>query len=286
VDAAGTGLADVLRNRVIAVPEARQLDVLASLLEKRGATVVRCPLVGIQDAPDERPVVAWIRRLIETPADLTVFYTGEGIERLLGFARRAGLETGLVAALRSAAKLTRGPKPKRALRRLDLDPQYEAIAPTTEGLIETLGTIELAGKRVAVVLYSADQDSQLADYLRGRGAEPDCVAPYVYASAAEDRQVIALIERLRDGGIDAIAFTSKAQMQRLRKVAREHGLEAALRAGLERTRVAAVGPVVAAELTEEGFRVDAMPEESYSMKPLVTSLCTLLGDGGDASQRR
>src|SRR5215470_35645 len=88
-----------LQGRVIAVPESRQLDVLASLLEKRGARVLRCPLVGIKDAPDSAPVVAWIERLIAHPADLFVIYTGEGIERLLGFAQRAGVEDAFVAAL-------------------------------------------------------------------------------------------------------------------------------------------------------------------------------------------
>jgi uroporphyrinogen-III synthase len=265
-----------LERRVIAVPEARQLDVLAGLLEKRGASVLRCPLVGIKDASDERPILAWIERRIATTADLIVFYTGEGIERLLGFARRAGREAEFVAALQRQRKLTRGPKPKRALRRLDLDADFEAIEPTTHGLVETLRGIELPTGTVAVQLYNPDQDQALLDALRARGVEPDCVAPYVYASAAEDEQVVGLIENLRNGAVDAIAFTSKAQIQRLVKLARERKLDGALRAGLERTRVAAVGPVVAAELEAAGFRVDAMPEDSYSMKPLVASLCDLL----------
>jgi len=266
-----------LEGRVIAVPEARQLDVLAGLLEKRGARVLRCPLVGIVDAPDSRPVVAWIERLVAKPADLLVIYTGEGVERLLGFAQRAGLEGEFIAALGKTPKITRGPKPKRALRRVGLEPQFEAAEPTTHGLIETISAIELTGKRVAVQLYNAEQDPELADYLRGRGVEPDCVAPYVYASAAEDEQVAALIGELAAGRVDAIAFTSKAQVQRLVKLARERGVEGALRAGLERARVAAIGPVVAAELENLGFRVDAMPEDSYSMKPLVTALGDLLG---------
>jgi uroporphyrinogen-III synthase len=266
-----------LEGRVIAVPEARQLDVLAGLLEKRGARVLRCPLVGINDAPDPQPVVAWIERLVARPADLFVIYTGEGVERLHGFAQRAGLEGEFVAALGKTPKITRGPKPKRALRRLGLEPQFEAAEPTTHGLIETISTVDLAGKRVAVQLYNSDQDPELLDYLRGRGAEPDCVAPYVYASAAEDEQVAALVGELEAGRVDAIAFTSKAQAQRLVKLARERGIEGALRAGLERTRVAAVGPVVAAELENLGLRVDVMPEDSYSMKPLVTALGDLLG---------
>jgi hypothetical protein len=60
-------------------------------------------------------------------------------------------------------------------------------------------------------------------------------------------------------------------------LAQERQLEPALRTGLTRTRVAAVGPIVAAELAAAGLRVDAIPKHSYSMKPLVTSLCELLG---------
>ena len=267
-----------LAGRMIAVPETRQLDVLASLLERRGAAVLRCPLVGIRDAPDQQPVIAWLKRRLETPSDdLIVFYTGEGVERLYNCARRAGMEADFVAALRRTRKLTRGPKPRRALRRLALEAELEAAKPTTDGLIETMMKIELPHRRVAVQLYAADQDMRLVEYLRRRSVDPDCVAPYVYASAAEDAQVIDLIIKLTGGEIDAIAFTSKAQVQRLKKLARDKNLDAELRKGLDAARVAAIGPVVAAELKASGFRVDAMPDQSFSMKPLVTSLCELLG---------
>jgi uroporphyrinogen-III synthase len=267
-----------LAGRTIAVPETRQLDVLAGLLERRGAAVIRCPLVGIRDAPEQQPVIAWLKRRFATPSDdLIVFYTGEGVERLYSCARRAGIEGDFIAVLRRTRKLTRGPKPRRALRRLDLDAELEAAEPTTDGLIETLMKVELPHRRVAVQLYAADQDMRLVDYLRRRSIEPDCVAPYVYASAAEDAQVIELIVKLAGGEIDAIAFTSKAQVQRLKRLAHDKGLEAELAKGLSTTRVAAIGPIVAAELEDDSIRVDAMPEENFSMKPLVTALCELLG---------
>ena len=266
-----------LERRVIAVPEARQLDVLAGLLEKRGAHVLRCPLVGIKDAPDERPVLEWIERRIATPADLVVFYTGEGVERLVGFAQRAGRVAEFVAALGNQRKLTRGPKPKRALKALELEPEYTAAEPTTAGMIEAANGIATPFRRVALQLYSQDQDRQLAGYFERRGAAVDAVAPYVYASKAEDERVAALIGEIEAGRVDAIAFTSKAQVQRLIELAQKRGLEAALRSGFARTKVAAIGPVVAAELEGASIRVDAMPEDSYSMKPLVTSVCELLG---------
>jgi len=269
----------VLEGRVVAVPEARQLDVLAGLLERRGASVLRCPLVGIKDAPNVGPVVAWIERLVTIPTDLVVFYTGEGIERLRKCARGAGLEAEFIAALARTPKLTRGPKPKRALHTLELTPEHVAIEPTTAGLVAAAQTIEAPLRRVAIQLYSEDQDRRLIEYFEQRGLAPDCIAPYVYASAAEDEQVTGLIAELAAGRVAAIAFTSKAQVQRLLTLARQCQLDAVLRGGLERTRVAAVGPIVAAELTAAGIRVDTMPGESYSMKPLVTSLCDLLGQG-------
>jgi uroporphyrinogen-III synthase len=266
-----------LAGRVIAVPETRQLDVLAGLLERRGARVLRCPLVGIVDTPDTAPVVAWLDRLSSTPTDLAVFYTGEGVERLLGFARRENREPAFLAALRRIPKLTRGPKPKRALHRLALDADYEATEPTTAGLVAAAANVPMPHRRVAVQLYNESQDRELEQELRRRGVDVDSVAPYVYASGADDEHVARLIEQLAAGQVDAIAFTSKSQVQRLLAVAQQRKLEPALRTGLARTRVAAVGPIVAAELAAADLRVDAMPERSFTMKPLVTSLCELLG---------
>src|SRR6185503_4024322 len=243
----------VLAGRVIAVPETRQLDVLAGLLERRGARVVRCPLVGIEDSPDTPAVVAWLDRLISMPTDLAVFYTGEGIERLLGFARREDREAAFLAALRRIPKLTRGPKPKRALYRLTLDADYEAAEPTTAGLVAAAANVPLPHRRVAVQLYSGSQDRELEQELRRRGADVDSVAPYVYAGAADDEHVVRLIGQLEAGQVDAIAFTSKSQVQRLLALAQERKLEQALRTGLTRTRVAAVGPIVAAELAAAGL---------------------------------
>jgi uroporphyrinogen-III synthase len=262
--------------RVIAVPETRQLDVLASLLETRGATVVRCPLVAIKDAPNPTVVAEWLKRLIADPPHLIVFYTGEGIERLLGVAERSGIREPFVAALRATRKLCRGPKPKRALRRLGLEAEIDALEPTTAGVIATLEPLDIGGQRIAVQLYGDKRIPELEEYLAARGARPDWVAPYVYASAADDARVAELIEKLDGGAIDAIAFTSQSQVERLLKLAHDRGLEKQLATGLKKTFVAAIGPVVAATLRAAGVTVDAMPDDAYFMKPLVTALAERL----------
>jgi uroporphyrinogen-III synthase len=262
---------------VIAVPETRQLDVLANLLESRGATVIRCPLVAIQDSPNATVVVEWLQRLIADPPQLIIFYTGEGIERLLGFAERSGIKEPFIAVLRATRKLCRGPKPKRALRRLGLEADIDARQPTTAGVIATLETLDIGGRRIAVQLYGDKRIPELEHYLAARDARPDWVAPYVYASAADDARVIELIEELHRGAVDAIAFTSQSQVERLLKLAHERGLERELASGLSKAFVAAVGPIVAATLRSAGIAVDATPEDAYFMKPLVTILAERLG---------
>src|SRR5262249_47546307 len=127
-----------LAGRTIALAEGRQLEELAQLLEKEGATAVRCPLIGIQDAPDPAPVLAWLCALTAGQFSHVVLLTGEGLRRLLGFAERAGLRGAAVAALAKTRTVTRGPKPVRALKEVGLAPTKVADEPTTEGVIAAL----------------------------------------------------------------------------------------------------------------------------------------------------
>jgi uroporphyrinogen-III synthase len=66
-------------------------------------------------------------------------------------------------------------------------------------------------------------------------------------------------------------------VERLYEVAAEQGLEAELRQGLERTKVAAVGPVAADSLRQRGARVDVCPEQGWVMKNLVLQLKRAIG---------
>ena len=112
----------------------------------------------------------------------------------------------------------------------------------------------------------------MVSYLKGAGATVDIVAPYVYASDAEDGRVQDLIADMAAGKVDAIAFTSSPQIRRLEEVAEKAGASAALAEGYRRTRVAAVGPIVAQELAARGLHTDAMPETTFTMKPLVRAI--------------
>jgi uroporphyrinogen-III synthase len=256
----------------IAVPETRELDRLSRMLEEHGATVLRCPLVTIHDVPDPTPVEAWIRRFVEAPFDDLVLLTGEGVRRLHGVARRAGLEAPFLTALRQTRKISRGPKPGQALREFGMNTDIRAERPTTAGVIATLSAYDLRGRIVGLQLYPDIPDPTLVEFLVAAGATPVPVLPYVYTANADDTRVVELIDEMSSGRVDVIAFTSSPQVRRLFDVATAANREAELHRALRSTTIAAVGPVVAAELQRRGLGVTVMPTDTYFMKPLVSAI--------------
>lgn len=266
-----------LEGRTIALPESRELDRLAELVEHDGATAWRCPLVAIRDAPDPRPSEAWVRELAAGTFDDVIFLTGEGLRRLLATAERLGLRDGAIGGLARARKITRGPKPARALKEIGLSPDLAASVPTSTGVIAELAGLDLRGRVIGVQLYGEEPNLPLIDAITRAGATPRAVAPYVYASAGDDAAVRALIDKLDAGGIDAIAFTSASQIDRLFSVAQKAGAEPRLRASLARTRVAAIGPIAVEALARHGIAADIVPEKGFVMRRLVNALAAALG---------
>jgi len=271
-----------LKGKRIAVPEMRELEVFSALLERRGAQVLRCPLVTIYDSPHSAEVLAFAVKLVDGGVDDFILITGEGLTRILSCIDRhdPALRPRFVEALGRVRTVTRGPKPARALRALGLRPTIEATEPTTEGVIHALTPHDLAQRRVTVQLYGNDPNLALVRFLRQKNANVSTVAPYVYGNAADDATVQALLERMAAGEVDAIAFTSKLQIERLMT---QHPAPLVRRA-LSRTMIAAVGPIVAESIRSHGFEVSSSPEHSWFMKPLVVALGEALGTKRGADQ--
>lgn len=266
-----------LSRRTIVIPESRELDVFAGLLERRGAKVIRCPLVAILDAPDPQPVLDWVRYFNAGQVDDLILLTGEGLRRILSCIEEHApeLREDFVTALARVRKFTRGPKPARALRDLGLKSDVAAEPATTEGVVGVLKREHLSGRSVTVQRYGVQPNVAIESYLKSAGARVSTVAPYVYADAAADSAVLDLLNKMAANEVDIIAFTSSVQVERLFSVA---PLEL-VKSALERTEVAAVGPVVASALEKRGIKVRFMPQDSYFMKPLTTAIEQALTPG-------
>ena len=270
-------MADRLNGTRILILEAREEAQFSKLLVEQGAEVVQCPMFTIVDAPDPAPVEAWIRRAIDKPFDDLVLMTGEGLRRIMKLARARGLDQALVAALAKSRKFTRGPKPGKALRELSLEAQQTTEKPTTDGVIEMLGKLDLKGHRLGLQLYPDKEHGALTGALAAQGAEVDTVLPYAYDSKAADANIVAAIDDMAEGRIDSVALTNLGQVRRLIEAARAHGSEAKLRAGFERTLIASVGPSVSAELAAHGLRIDiSPPDDAYFMRPLISAMAAAL----------
>lgn len=264
-----------LTGRTIAVPETRELDVFSAMLERRGASVLRCPLVAILDAPDPQPVLKWLRDFNAGSCDDLILLTGEGLRRLLGCIDKnePAMREPFVRRLGEIRKITRGPKPARVLRELGLKPDIAAVTPTTQGVIESLRAENLHGRRVGVQLYGTEPNRPLQDFLESSGARVLTVAPYIYADKVADDAVRDLLQRMAAGEVDIIAFTSTPQIERLFTV----GPLELVKAAFEKTEVAAIGPVVAEALKRRDIPVRLMPEDSFFMKPLTTAMEQSIG---------
>ncbi len=265
-----------LTNRTIALAEGRQLEELAQMLEKEGAVALRYPLLAILDPPDDSPALAWLHALVEKPFDWIVFLTGEGVRRLVACADRHGIRKQVIAAFGRCRTITRGPKPVRALKELGLTPTKIAALPTTEGVIEALRAEPLRGLTVGVQLYR-ETNPPLTEFLEQAGAKVQAVLPYVYAPASDASRVADLIASMAEGKVDCLVFTSSPQVDRLFEVAVERKEAGLLRRGLERTQVAAVGPIVAVNLRERNVQVAICPEQGFVMKNLVQHIKKALG---------
>lgn len=272
-------MADRLNGYRILILETREEAQFSKLLAEQGADVVQCPMIEIHDAPDPAPVEAWIRRAIDKPFDDLVLMTGEGLRRIMKLARSRGLDQALIAALAKSRKFTRGPKPGKALREIGLEQQQMTEKPTTDGVIEMMGKLDLTGRRLGLQLYPDKDHSALIGALTAQGAAVDTVLPYAYDPKAADANISAAIDEMAAGRIDCIALTNLGQVRRLVDAAKAHGSEAKLRDGFQRTLIASVGPAVSGELAAHGLREDILPaDESFFMRPLISAMATRLAE--------
>ena len=261
----------------IAILETRQAAELGGLLERRGATVERCALIGIKPTPDPGPVDEWLTRFIEDKGlqDLVIL-TGEALRKLHDRAETIGLDTAFRQRLSEVNLLTRGPKPGRVLRQWGMTETVRSDVPTTDGVIAALHSRGISSNAVGIALYGTEPNRRLQEAVRELNAEPVPVWPYVYTDHNDEVGARALVERMTAGEVNAVIFSTKRQVDVLLEIAREQELEGSLRDAFESMTIAAMGPVVGEKLSALNITVDAAPPERYFMRPLVDALARSL----------
>jgi len=260
-----------MKDKTVAILEARVADQMADLVRKYGGTPFSAP--ALAEIPDVDP--AHIGELlgdwVVNPPDLFIFQTGVGVKALLAATDSLGLTDKLLQLLAAARVVVRGPKPTAALRSRSVRIDFAAKDPytTVEVLAELDGTV-LTGTRVVVQRYG-ETNLELHEALEARGAQVIEIATYRWSLPEDTVPLVKLLDALEKKEIHAVAFTSASQAYNLFAVAKQTGREEPLRTSLNRTVVASIGPVCSAALKKLGVEVDI---ESHPPKlgPFISAL--------------
>jgi len=261
-----------LRGKRVALLEARMSGELSSMVERLGGTPYSVP--AVRETPIEQPeeTARFIDSLSVGRFDVVVFMTGVGATTLLREAEKLGRLEAVLAALRKAINVCRGPKPVAVLRRHDVQVNAAAAEPhTTTELLQSLDAIGVSGKSIALVHYGERNETAAGD-LRQRGASLDEICLYEWRLPDDTAPLERLVNEIIDGRLDAIAVTSQIQIRHLFQIADSLGRADALTDALSRKLVvAAVGPVCASALRARGVVPHVQPSHP-KMGPMLIAL--------------
>ena len=248
----------------VAIIENRYPEQLTQLLERQGASVVSVPLLKEAPIEDSSGARRFFSICENMPIDYLVFYTGVGVDILCKHTKKLEI-------LEKSRILARGPKAVNALKRAGIRVDLVAETATTEGILRTLSREPLKGKTVLVQLYGQD-NPELSTALQKKGATVIGVSVYNYAEASDPAVVEALVKRILERSIDAIAFTSATQVPFFFESAARVADSTAFRDCFKSdVVVASVGEVTSRALREVGVDPHVVPEES-KMGPMVKAL--------------
>ena len=162
------------------------------MLERRGATVIRCPLVAIRDAPDPQPVLAWCREFAGGACDDLVLLTGEGLRRLLSCMDQHEARVARAVRRPARARAQDHPRPEacEGAPRAGIEAGHRGRNhPPPTASSPACGASRSAAAASGFSFTVRSPTAPLVDFLKTAGASVSAVAPYVYADAADDRAV-------------------------------------------------------------------------------------------------
>ena len=247
----------------IAVTAARKAEEQIALLERRGAVVEHAPALTLDpNRVDEDALRRATERVVADPPDMFLATTGIGMRAWLQAAEGWGMREALVQALDGAEILARGPKSVGALRRAGLRELWAPESELFEDVLDHLRGRDLSGKRI-VVQEHGQSLSMVAHALRRQGAVVENVTVYRVISAEDPSPMFAMVERVADGEVDAVTFTSAPAVATMMDCAASVGRREDLVSAFQADVVAVcVGPVTAAAFEMWGVPTIYPPDRS------------------------
>src|ERR1700761_3134544 len=267
-----------MKSKVVAILETRTGAHLAELIARRGGEPLLAP--ALEEVPDVGP--AAIRSLVDRwrarPFAMCIFQTGVGTRAMFSAADVAGLTSQLQALLKDCQVLVRGPKPVGELNARNIRIDIRAASPfTTETVLAALAQVDVNGAAILVQRYG-DTNRVLLSELTARGAAVEEFATYRWVLPADTQPLVRLLRALQERKVDAVVFTSAAQVHNLHSIAEQTGSAAEFTTNLNRSLIASIGPVCSRALRQYGV-FPALEADPPKLGPLIAALDAALARG-------
>lgn len=270
-------LAPVLAGTRILVTAQRRSEELSSALERRGASVIVAPTLGVVSGVDEQGLLEKTREMLETPVDAVVVNTGIGFRSWFDTVMAAGLDEEFLAALDKVRLIARGPKARGALQAAGLKADWVAESETSQEILDFLLAEGVDGDRIAIQHHGAG-DVAFEERLRLAGATLVSLEVYRWGPAPDPKAVTEACLSVAAGEYDAVLFTSapgaaafldELEAQGVAEIVRDLSVDS-------RLLLAAVGPMTAEPLTAAGM-MPVWPDRSR-LGALVRHVILTLGE--------
>ena len=264
-------LGQVMAGCTVLVTADRRSGELAAALERRGATVRHAPALSMIPHVDDESLLAATRALVAAPPDVLVATTGVGFRAWIEAADAHGLADDLVAALRGARIVARGPKARGAIQAAGLQADWVAESETSAEVAEVLLSEGVAGLHVAIQQHGAGADG-LDQVFEKAGATVTDLVVYRWGPTPDPAAVAASARAAAAGEIDAVVFTSAPGAEAWLAAVEAEGLGDAVVARFASGEMvaAAVGAVTAQPLERRG--IPSLQPERGRLGALVRTL--------------
>lgn len=251
-----------LKGKTIAITRPRgQADELAKMVEAKGGKPYFIPAIEIKPPSDLTPIKDFIGELQKKEVDYVIFMSVNGVRHLLSVADSLKLLDETVDGLKETVTIAVGPKTAQELEAQGVPVNLVPSKYTSEGVLETLRQLDVAGKTIWIPRTSS-ASATLKETLIEMGALIQEI--YVYESALpnDKKREKQFFQDLTAGKVDAIIFGSTSCVKNLFQMLSDWISPEKLGGLLSgKVAVVAIGPVTASALAEMGVKVDVMPDK-------------------------
>ena len=250
-----------LFGKTIIVTRSRdQASVFSDQLIELGANVLEYPTINITDPDDFGPLDRELKNLDST--DWLIFTSVNGVDAFFNRIFELGRD---VRDLKGVKICSIGPSTTERIKGFHVSIDCQPPKYVAESVVEALKKVdEIKGKRFLMPRTDIAR-SYVPEELRKLGAEVSDIVAYKTVLATDGDNIV--LDKLKDGEVDIVTFTSASTVKNFVKIIGEDNLSAFK----DNVQFASIGPITNESAEEMDIEISIKAEE-YTIPGLVQAI--------------